>query len=93
LVADENNDMTAYLSKLATEALALPEEDRAFIAHKLISSLDKKSENGVAGAWRKEIDKRSSDISTGKATCRDSSMVVGQIRKKLHASHSSSSRR
>jgi hypothetical protein len=77
--------MSIAAEKVA-EMLALPEQDRAFLAHRLIASLDAADADPDAEMqWQEVIDRRSSEIEEGKVSCRDLDHVVQDIRDKLHA--------
>lgn len=68
------------------EVLALPEEDRAFLAQQLIASLDETADADAEAQWDEVIERRSREIEEGKVSCRPVDQVVQEIRKKLHAS-------
>jgi len=76
--------MSIAAEKVA-EVLALPEEDRAFLARKLIASLDTTMDADAETQWHEVIDRRSREIKEGKVNCRPVQQVVQDIRKKLHA--------
>jgi putative addiction module component (TIGR02574 family) len=59
------------LEKLRSEALVLPESERAELAHYLVTSLDGPSESDVANAWDAEILRRLAEIDSGTATLID----------------------
>jgi len=44
--------------KILNDALSLPEKDRAFIAHHLLSSLDASTDYEIELAWQQEIEQR-----------------------------------
>ncbi len=67
------------------EVLALPAEDRAFLARRLIASLDDSVDADAETQWREVIDRRSGEIEQGNITCRPVEKVVQKIRNKLHA--------
>ncbi len=67
------------------EVLALPEQDRACLAHQLIASLDNTLDPDAETQWNEVIDRRSRDIEEGKVICRPMEQVVDNIRTKLHA--------
>jgi putative addiction module component (TIGR02574 family) len=58
---------TEILRKLRSEALTLPETERAELAHELIKSLDAPADTDVADAWDKEILRRLAEIDSGTA--------------------------
>jgi hypothetical protein len=84
--------VTREAEKIAAEVLALPTSVRAFLAHRLISSLDEDADDGVEAAWMKVIDRRSEEIAQGRVICRPVSEVVRDIRRKLNASRRHPSR-
>ena len=47
------------------EAIKLPVSDRAFLAEKLIESLDNKVNYDLSPEWKKEIKKRCSEVEKG----------------------------
>jgi len=65
--------------------LALPEEDRAYLARQLIASLDDARDADAETQWHEVIDRRSREIEEGKVNCRPVEQVVQDIRRKLHA--------
>ena len=58
---------TEALSKLRSEALMLPEAERAELAHTLVTSLDAPAEADAADAWDKEILRRLGEIDAATA--------------------------
>jgi putative addiction module component (TIGR02574 family) len=76
--------MSAVAEKVA-EMLALPEQDRAYLAHQLIASLDDTVDADAETQWQEVIDRRSREIEEGKVTCRPAEETVRDIRAKLHA--------
>lgn len=50
---------------LLKDALSLPPEGRAALAHSLLESLDQEIEEGAEQAWLDEIKKRMREIDTG----------------------------
>ena len=83
--------MSLAAGKIAAAALALPEDDRAFLARELIVSLDSDTHSNAEAEWAEVIDRRSRDISEGKVQCRPTEETVRNIRAKLHASRRQSS--
>jgi putative addiction module component (TIGR02574 family) len=67
------------------EVLALPVQDRAFLARQLIASLDDSVDADAETQWQEVIDQRSHEIEEGKIACRPVEQVVQGIRNKLHA--------
>ncbi len=72
------------------EMLALPEEDRAFLALRLIASLDDKVEPGTEAEWNAVIDRRSREMVEGPVKTRSEQELISEIRAKLRARHSAS---
>jgi putative addiction module component (TIGR02574 family) len=76
--------MSIAAEKVA-EVMALPEQDRAFLARQLIASLDETVDDDAETQWNEVIDRRSREIEEGKVTCRPVEETVANIRHKLHA--------
>ena len=76
--------MSVAAEKIA-EVLALPVQDRAFLAHQLIASLDSVVDVDAETQWREVIDRRSREIEEGQVRCRPVTETVRDIRAKLHA--------
>lgn len=76
--------MSIAAEKVA-EVLALPVQDRAFLAHQLIASLDNVMDADAEARWREVIDRRSREIEEGRVQCRPVAETVRDIRAKLHA--------
>jgi putative addiction module component (TIGR02574 family) len=84
--------MSIATEKLA-EVLALPEKDRAYLAQRLIASLDDTVDADAEAQWNKVIDRRSREIAEGKVVCRPVEETVARIRRKLHKTTPSSCQR
>ena len=69
----------------ASEVLALPEHDRAYLAHQLIASLDPQHDPDAETRWQHVIERRSQEIDEGRVTCRSADETVREIRTRLHA--------
>jgi putative addiction module component (TIGR02574 family) len=76
--------MSISTAKVA-EVLALPEEDRAFLARELIASLDRHCDSDAETQWNDVIDRRSSEIEQGQVSCQPVEETLGEIRAKLNA--------
>ena len=81
--------MSIAAEKVA-EVLALPEQDRAFLARQLIASLEDTVDPDAEAQWQQVIDRRSREIEEGKVNCLPVEQVVQEIRHKLHARRQSS---
>ena len=76
--------MSITTAKVA-EVLALPEEDRAFLARELIASLDRHYDPDAETEWNDVIDRRSREIEQGQVSCRPVEEALKEIRAKLNA--------
>ena len=78
--------MSIAAEKIA-EVLALPEEDRAYLAHQLIASLDDAADADAdaEAQWNEVIDRRSREMAEGRVDARSEDEMIGAIRHKLHA--------
>jgi putative addiction module component (TIGR02574 family) len=72
--------MSELLNKMKNEALSLPVDDRAKLAHELIMSLDERVDSGVNNAWEEEISKRVQEIKNGTAKGRLAEEVLSEIK-------------
>ena len=76
--------MSIAAEKVA-EVLALPEQDRAYLARQLIASLDPQHDADAEEQWVEVIERRSREIEEGRVNCRPVEETVRDIRAKLHA--------
>lgn len=60
--------MNDHLKDILKNVLNMPHEQRAFIAGRLIDSLDEDTDTEVELAWQQEIQKRIADAGRGKAS-------------------------
>ncbi len=81
--------MSIAAEKLA-EVLAWPEQDRAFLARRLIASLDETMEPEAETEWNEVIDRRSHEMAAGRVDTRSEEEMIQDVRAKLHARHSAS---
>ncbi len=74
--------MSDLLNKMRNEALSLPVDDRAKLAHELIISLDEDIDSDVNNAWEAEISRRVQEIKDGTVTAkgRPAEEVLSEIR-------------
>jgi putative addiction module component (TIGR02574 family) len=72
--------MAAALERLAQEALALSDQERAELARKLLVSLEDAPDEGVSEAWDLEIARRVQRIREGTAKGRPAEEVSRDIR-------------
>ena len=71
------------LEKLRTEALRLPETERAELARELVKSLDAPADNDAAEAWEKELLRRLAEIDGGTAKLIDREELRNRMRARL----------
>jgi hypothetical protein len=57
--------MSTTVDKIVSEALSLPADARAFVAEKLIESLDVGPAGELSPAWREEVRKRCRQLDEG----------------------------
>lgn len=57
--------MKKTIDSIIEEVLSLSPQARAFVAEKLIESLDSEAEAGLSPAWRDEVRKRCREIDAG----------------------------
>ncbi|HEX3718354.1 MAG TPA: addiction module protein [Verrucomicrobiae bacterium] len=81
--------MSIAAEKVA-EMLALPEQDRAFLARRLIASLDDTVDADAETRWHEVIDRRTREMAEGRADASPEEEMVADIRGKLHARHQAS---
>lgn len=82
--------MSIAAEKIAAEVMALPEQDRAYLARQLIASLDDTVDADAEAQWNEVIDRRSREMAEGRVDARPEAEVMGDIRAKLHARHPTS---
>jgi putative addiction module component (TIGR02574 family) len=81
--------MSVNAEKVA-EVLALPEQDRAYLARQLIASLDDTVDADAEEQWNEVIDRRSREMAEGRVDARPEEDVMRDIRAKLRARHPAS---
>ncbi len=78
--------MTTVMKQLTHEALELSVEERAELAHILITSIDGNTGEDVSSAWDLELDKRVREIREGKVDGIPSEEVFAKLKEKYHCS-------
>ena len=68
-----------------SEALALPLDDRARLAHELFVSLDAGEDADAATAWSVEIERRLHQVDAGTATVEERSVVRDRLAARLRS--------
>ena len=71
--------MTAATAKLIDEVLQLPREARAFLAEKLLETLDYDESFPVSPDWMSEIKRRCREIDEGKARLVSAEEVFAEL--------------
>lgn len=67
--------MSTKAEKVVIEALGLPPSLRAFVAEKLIESLDASDNRPLSTRWREELRKRCAEMDRGEVEMRDADKV------------------
>ncbi len=75
--------MAAVIHDLVNEALALPEASRAFLAEKLLESLDQDEDFTVSDEWREEIRRRCRELDAGNSPTAAAEEVFAELRQQL----------
>jgi len=61
------------------KVFALSPQERAFVAEKLIESLDSEPEVALSAAWQEEIHKRCREVDEGTVELRDAEEVIARV--------------
>lgn len=76
--------MSTTALKICVEALSLPRQARAELAHRLLVSLeDEPVKPDVEEAWKATAEQRYDKLKVGKTTARDAMQAVRDARKRL----------
>lgn len=70
--------MSTTAEKVVVEALGLPAPLRAFVAEKLIESLDVPDAPPLSAKWRKEVRRRCAEVDRGAVKLRDADDVFAK---------------
>ena len=70
--------MKTTIDTIIAEVLSLPPQTRAFVAEKLIESLDSEPEVILSSAWKEEVRKRCREIDEGTVKLRDAEDVFAR---------------
>lgn len=70
--------MSITADKIVAEALGLPAPLRAFVAEKLIESLDAPDSPAFSAKWRKEVRRRCAEMDRGAVELRDAARVFAK---------------
>jgi putative addiction module component (TIGR02574 family) len=72
------------LEKLRSEALRLPETERAELAHELVKSLDAPADADAAEAWEKELLRRLAEVDAGTANLIDRNELRNRMQARMN---------
>lgn len=75
--------MSMTADKIVSEALGLAPQARAFVAERLIESLDVIPGTEISPVWREEIRKRCREVDEGAVELRDAADVFAKAYAKL----------
>ena len=75
--------MTAPNSRLLSDALLLPEKERAELASQIIASLDGPPDPNAEGLWAAEIERRIREFEKDPSRAEDWNVVKARIQQKL----------
>jgi putative addiction module component (TIGR02574 family) len=75
--------MSTAADTILGTALALPPDERAWLASELIASLDEGEDADVETAWATEIERRITEVESGEAETSSWEEARGRIRTKL----------
>jgi putative addiction module component (TIGR02574 family) len=70
--------MSRTTDQILTDALTLSPQARAFVAEKLIESLDAAPGSEISEAWRAEIRRRCREVDEGLVELRDAAVVFAK---------------
>ncbi|TVR06343.1 MAG: addiction module antitoxin RelB [Spirochaetaceae bacterium] len=70
--------MSMTAAKIVAEALSLSPQARAFVAERLLESLDAAPGEELSPAWRDEVRKRCQEIDDGAVELRDAADVLAK---------------
>jgi len=71
--------------QIRDQALALPPEERARLAHDIIASLDAPADEGAAEEWIREVERRLKEVQEGSVKLVDWKETRARILKRLSA--------
>lgn len=76
--------MSTTTLKVCVEALSLPRQARADLAHRLLVSLeDEPASPEIEEAWKATAEQRYDKLKRGKTTARDAKLAVREARRRL----------
>ena len=75
---------SATLEQIRSEALRLPEPERAELAHELVKSPDAPADADATEAWENELLRRLAEVDTGTATLIDREDLRNRMRARMN---------
>jgi hypothetical protein len=75
--------MSMTIEQIAEEALALPSEQRALLADRLVESLDCSEQNRIDLLWIEEAKRRRDEIRSGQVKTIPGAEALAQVRRSL----------
>jgi putative addiction module component (TIGR02574 family) len=75
--------MPLTLAQLAEEAMALPSGSRAYLAEKLLETLDFEEDFAVSDPWLKEISRRCQELDAGAVQALPAEPAIAELRQSL----------
>lgn len=75
--------MTTSMDQLVSQALSLPLPSRAFLAEKLLESLDAEEDFQISDEWKAEINRRCRELDEGTAQGIPAEQALIDIRARL----------
>jgi len=75
--------MAMTIEQLAEEALALPSEQRALLADRLVESLDAAEANRIEGVWATEAKRRRDEVRDGSVQTIPGDEGLARVRRPL----------
>lgn len=75
--------MSTRADTILGTALALPPDERAWLAEELVASLDQHRDTEIEAAWAAEIDRRIAEVESGQAETVSWEEASARIRAKL----------
>ena len=75
--------MSMTVEQIATEALALPSEERALLADHLVESLDASEVSRIDRVWATEAKRRRDEVRSGKVKMIPGDEALAQVRRSL----------
>ncbi len=71
--------MTITAEQIVAEAMELPSQMRAFVAEKLIESLDLEPDSEISPEWCDELDRRAQEVEEGTVELRSADDVFAKL--------------